>query len=257
MLWLDDWRRAYLCCKTLFPFPVYFRRPCRCRQCWLYSDPCCDKTQYIDKSFVYPITVFSGSSCESENLDKYWQLARLAVASKENPPTEMASQSQLSVEAAPPNSPVGIPLLAISYGCALVAIVLTPEENASMASGLACLVTTCLAVFYKLKLNPASIYFLALSCVVLNTFTCGLVFPFKYAVLTSPIVSLAQAFLTLPFALRTSNVWFEVLCVIEAKLNSKKHELMFIINRHNTKRYTLPGSQNNNSAQMTPVGFIF
>ncbi len=92
-----------------------------------------------------------------------------------------------------------LPLLFLTYGCGLLVIML-PRELASFVPvcGVASATVTAMAIVFKLKLKPSSVYLLTVAGVILNTFACGSGLPFKYAVVLSPIVSCCQAFLTLP-----------------------------------------------------------
>ena len=47
------------------------------------------------------------------------------------------------------------------------------------------------------------VFLLAVASVILNTYAVGYGLSFKYAVICSPILTMAQAFLTLPFRLIT------------------------------------------------------
>lgn len=61
------------------------------------------------------------------------------------------------------------------------------------------LLVTLLAIYHKVRLHPASVFLLAVASVILNTYAVGYGLSFKYAVIVSPILAMAQAFLTLPF----------------------------------------------------------
>ena len=54
----------------------------------------------------------------------------------------------------------------------------------------------------QLSFQPSAVFLLAVACVILNTYAVGVVVPFKYAVIISPILCVGQAFLTLPFQIK-------------------------------------------------------
>ena len=78
-----------------------------------------------------------------------------------------------------------------------------PENVIVKPASILCFIVTLLAMYYKIRLHPASVFLLAVASVILNTYAVGYGLSFKYAVICSPILTMAQAFLTLPFRLIT------------------------------------------------------
>lgn len=109
----------------------------------------------------------------------------------------------LTVKQSSSSSPSGYPALAFSYACVLAVVFVIPESSTQNTASVLCALITLLAVYNKLKLRPSSVFLLAMAGVILNTYAVGYSMSFKYAVIVSPILAMAQAFLTLPFKVVT------------------------------------------------------
>lgn len=81
----------------------------------------------------------------------------------------------------------------------LAATLLLPEAATVKVSTLGCVITGAMAIYYRLTLRPESTVLLSALSVILNTFAVGYSFSFTATVIASPIFSLAQSFLSLPF----------------------------------------------------------
>ena len=140
------------------------------------------------------------------------------------------------VEQCHPSAPIPYKTLTLAYSAVLASICLVPHDLAFKVTALLCAVTTTFTIlnkvciffwqFYKkknvndkcllsppttylrfvlfqLNYRPIAVFLLAVASVILNTFAVGFYFSsFKYAVIVSPLICMAQAFLTLPFKIR-------------------------------------------------------
>lgn len=106
------------------------------------------------------------------------------------------------VEQCPPSAPMPYKTLVLTYFSVLVAVVLVPHNLVFKVAAFLCTITTLLTIYNKVNYNPLAVFLMAMACVILNTFAVGAIVSFKYAVIISPIISVAQAFLTLPFKIK-------------------------------------------------------
>lgn len=97
------------------------------------------------------------------------------------------------------DAPVGRPFLAFSYLSVLIVVFLVPAAFVVRVAAVLCFLTTFLAVSQKVKLQPWSVFLLAVASVILNTYAVGYGLAFKYAVVASPTIAMVQAFASLPF----------------------------------------------------------
>lgn len=104
----------------------------------------------------------------------------------------------LTVQQSSAVSPPGYQTIALCYICVLAVFVI-PESATRNTAAVLCIIVTLTAVYNKVRFRPSSVFLLAVASVVLNTYAVGYGLPFKYAVVVSPILAMAQAFLTLPF----------------------------------------------------------
>jgi len=107
------------------------------------------------------------------------------------------------VEECHPSTPMPYKTLIWTYLSVLVAVALVPNYLAFKVTAFLCTVTTLLTIFNKVNYTPLAVFLMAMACVILNTFAVGAIVSFKYAVVISPIISVAQAFLTLPFKIKS------------------------------------------------------
>jgi hypothetical protein len=104
-----------------------------------------------------------------------------------------------TVKQGSPSSPVGYYSLALASACVLLVVFVIPEQLTQRTASVLCALVTLMAVYNKLELRPSSVFLLAMAGVILNTYAVGYAISFKYAVVISPLLSMVQAFLTLPF----------------------------------------------------------
>ena len=105
----------------------------------------------------------------------------------------------LQYEQASNSSPAGYRIIAGVYATVLAVVFVVPTSLTRDVAAVLCLIATGVSIYHKLKLRPSSVFLLAMASVILNTYAIGYAVTFKYAVVLSPLLSMIQAFLSLPF----------------------------------------------------------